>query len=146
MTKARVELIDGKPALVDPDAMAVVRAVAKHNCHKTLLMQAERLRYFVMRTAVRGDSPEDIVVVCLNVDDGHGGALAEALMPGHDWRAIQARGETPFARGIAGREGIQEALSVFDADAADKLKRFAGLAIVVVDFGVADVFSPSAVE
>lgn len=76
----------------------------------------------------------------LNVDDVHGGPLADALMPGHNWQEIRDCGEVPFARGLAMRDGIQNAISAFDEEAATKLKDMTDVAVVVVDRGVAEVF------
>jgi hypothetical protein len=61
-------------------------------------------------------------------------------MPGTDWQAIRDRGETPFALGLANRPGIQEILDQIDKEAADKLRGMAGIAVVVVDHSVAEVF------
>ena len=39
------------------------------------------------------------------------------------------------------REGIQEAIGVFDKEAAEKLRGMTDVAVVVVDRGVAEVFA-----
>lgn len=62
----------------------------------------------------------------------------DALMPGTDWQAIRDQGQVPFARGLAGREG-QGMLDFLDAEAAGK-RHMNDLAVVVVDYEVADVF------
>jgi len=87
-----------------------------------------------------GRSPSSVVIVLINVDDVHGGPIAEALMPGHDWQEYRDRGELPVARGLAGREGIEAVLADFDKEAAVKLKVTKGIAVVVVDHGVAEIF------
>ena len=81
------------------------------------------------------------VIVLLSVDDVHGGPLADVLMPGFNWQEIRDRGEVPFARGLAMREGIQKALGTFDKEAAKKLRGMNDVAVVVVDHGVAEVFA-----
>ena len=83
---------------------------------------------------------EQAVIVILNVDDVHGGPLANALMPEYNWQEIRNRGEIPFARGLAMREGIQEVLDIFDKEAATKLQNMTDVAVVVVDHGVAEIF------
>ena len=140
---ATVREVDGKLVLDDPQAVAMIRAIAKHNCERTLDAHRDRIAHFVGRAKVLGRSVEDTVIVLLNVDDPIGGALAEALMPGTDWQPFRDRGEVPFARGLAGREGIVSALDTFDDEAAKTLREFAGpeLAVVVVDYGVAVVSS-----
>ncbi|HEA84359.1 MAG TPA: hypothetical protein ENI04_00005 [Candidatus Wildermuthbacteria bacterium] len=62
-------------------------------------------------------------------------------MPGHNWQEIRDQDEVPFARGLAMREGIQEALGTFDDEAAAKLQDMIDVAVVVVDYGVAEVFT-----
>lgn len=62
-------------------------------------------------------------------------------MPGHNWQEIRDKGEVPFARGLAIRDGIQEALGAFDVEAATKLRSMTDVAVVVVDHGVAEVFA-----
>lgn len=138
--RAVVREVDGQLVLDDPDAVAVIHAVGKHNCRKTLELNADRVEHFKGRLKERGLSASDAVIVLLNVDDVHGGQLAEVLMPGHNWQEIRDRGEVPFARGLAMRQGIQKALAFFDKDAAEKLQAMTEVAVVVVDHGVADVF------
>lgn len=139
--KVVIEVIEGEAALNDPHAAAVMRAINKQNCTKTLEVNAERVAHFKKRIAERGMTPQETVIVVLNVDDVHGGPLADILMPGYNWQEIRERGEIPFARGLAGREGIEEAIGLFDKEAAEKLKDMADqVAVVVVDHGVAEIF------
>jgi len=84
---------------------------------------------------------KDAVITVINVDDVHGGPIADALMPGFNWQEIRDRGEVPFARGLAMREGVQGLLGTFDKEAADKLRNMTDVAVVVVDHGVAEIFS-----
>lgn len=139
-TGAVVREVDGQLVLHDPVAVAVFQAVEKHNCQKTLELNTDRVAHFKQRLADRGLTAAQAVIVLLNVDDVHGGPLAEVLMPEHDWQEIRDRGEVPFARGLATREGIQEALATFDKDAAEKLQGMTEVVVVVVDHGVADIF------
>ena len=138
---AVVREINGQLVLDDPDALAVIHAVGKHNCRNTLELNADRVEHFKRRLTDRGMTPVQAVIVLLNVDDVHGGPLADALMPGHNWQEIRDKGEVPFARGLAMRDGIQEALGTFDNDAATKLRSMSDVAVVVVDHGVAEVFA-----
>ena len=140
-TGAVVREVDGQLVLDDPVAVAVISAVEKHNCRNTLELNADRVEHFKRRLTERGMTPDQAVIVLLNVDDVHGGPLADALMPGHNWQEIRDKGEVPFARGLAMRDGIQEALGIFDKDAATKLKNMNDVAVVVVDHGVAEVFA-----
>ena len=140
-TGAVVREVDGQLVLDDPVAVAVISAVEKHNCRNTLELNADRVEHFKRRLTERGMTPDQAVIVLLNVDDVHGGPLADALMPGHNWQEIRDKGEVPFARGLAMRGGIQEALGAFDKDAATKLQSISDVAVVVVDHGVAEVFA-----
>lgn len=139
-SRAVVREIDGELALDDPDAVAVIRAVEKQNCRRTLVLNAGRVAHFKKRLTERGLTASDAVIMIVNVDDFYGGPLADALMPGMNWQEIRDRGEVPFARGLAGREGIQEAIATFDQEAAEKLQEMTDVAVVVVDHGVAEVF------
>lgn len=124
----------------------VIRAIEKHNCKELLRLNTGRMLHFVLRMKQRGYSPNDVVVTCINVDDPNGGPIADLLMPGQDWQAFRDQGQIPIARGLAGREGIQTILQQFDCDAADKLQRTPGIAIVVIDRGVAEIFTPEDIE
>ena len=139
--RAFVTEIDGKMVLVDPDAVAVGRTIAKYNCRNTLESQADHVIRFKQRVAKLGRTASNTVITLVNVDDIHGRRLANALMPGTNWQEIRDRGETPLARGLAGREGIQGYLETFDQEAAAKLRDMTDIiAVVVVDNGVAEVF------
>ena len=139
--RAVVREIDGQLVLDDPEAVALIHVIGKHNCGNTLEMNADRVEHFKRRLAERGMTADQAVIVLLNVDDVHGGPLADVLMPGYNWQEIRDRREIPFARGLAMREGIQEALSAFDKEAAEKLQGMSDVAVVVVDHGVAEVFA-----
>lgn len=138
--QAVVREINGQLVLDDPMAVTIIKAIEKHNCRNTFELNADRVTHFKQRLADRGLSASDVVIVLLNVDDVHGGQLAEAMMPGHNWQEIRDRGEVPFARGLAMRAGIQEVLGTFDKEAATKLQEMTDVAVVVVDYGVAEIF------
>ena len=131
----------GQLVLDDPEARGVIAAVQKHNCGLTLAANADRVRHFENRVGQLGRSPDDVVIVVANVDTPAGWALADALMPGHDWQAYRNRGEVPFARGLAARQGIQEFVDAADAGAGQKLRQHAGLAVVVVDHQTVEIFA-----
>lgn len=131
----------GRVILVDPHAEAAELAICKHNCQRMLDANADRIEHFKRRIVESGHSPKDVVIVLLNVDDSHGAILADLLMPGQDWQAYRDRGETPVARGLAGRIGILASLEIFDTAAATKLRNAPdALGVVVVDCGVAEVY------
>ncbi len=144
--EARVEIINGQPVLIDPAAEGVIAAVeaqnrkiAVQNLRDLVLETKERLDHFVRRIVERGLTWEDAVVTCIQVDDHFGGMLTEALMPGHDWQAYRDRGETPCARGLAGREGIQAILDEYDklipTNAGRWLRETRTYALVAVGYG-----------
>jgi hypothetical protein len=100
--RATVREIDGQLILDDPDALAMIRAVGKHNCRVTFDAQRECVERWQERMAIRNLASADVVIVLLNVDDPNGAELAQTLMPGHNWQQYRDRGEVPFARGLAG--------------------------------------------
>lgn len=137
--RATVREIDGQLVLDDPDAVAVITAVAMHSCTAVFDANAERVQHFAKRIEEKGLQPADVVIVILNVDT-NGATLAKGLMPFHDWQEYRDRGEIPFARGLAGREGIQEYLEMVHPESAEELAKIDGVAAVVVDYGVAAVY------
>lgn len=138
--KAAIREIDGQLVLDDPNAVAMIHSIGKINCSNTLKLNTDRVAHFKNRIMERGLTDSDAVIVLINVDDIHGGPLADMLMPGYNWQEIRNRGEIPFARGLAGREGIQDVLNTFDQEAGKKLQNMSEVAVVVVDHGVAEVF------
>ncbi len=126
--------VDGQLVLDDPEALGVIAAVEAHNrrlarkgCRRTLDLQVDRVQHFLERIAARNMEPSDVVIVLISVDDSAWTRdLADALMPDSDWQAIRNRGEVPFARGLAGRAGIVDALDFIDPGATDALLRAHG--------------------
>lgn len=117
-------------------------APGRHPCDDTLALQTERVAHFKRRVAERGESPQAVVIVLINVDDVHGRDMADALMPGQEamWQGFRDQGQTPFARGLAGRAGVQRCLDFISAAAGAKLRAVPGLAVVVIDHGTAAVY------
>lgn len=136
--RATVRTVHGKLVLEDPDALAVIRAVKVAN---VFAAQRERVAHFVRRAAELGRRPADVVIVLLAVDDPAGAELAEHLMPGTDWQSIRDCGEVPFARGLAGRAGIEGIVDELDPAQAIRLRAMPCLAVVVVAHGGVGVFA-----
>ena len=139
--RAVVREVNGQLVLDDPDARSLISTTGKYNCKNTLEMNADRVAHFKQRLVERGLTSKQAVIVLLNVNDANGGQLADILMPGYNWQEIRDQGEVPFARGLATRDGIQKALSIFDKEAAKKLEGMTEVAVVVVDHGVAEIFA-----
>jgi len=140
--RAHVEERNGSLVLVDPDAVAVLQAVAKANCRMTLADQIERVRHFARRITELGKSPDEVVIVLANVDTEIGAAVADALMPNYDWEAIRQQGEIPYARGLAGRDGWTEVLGDLDHAAAEAFQKTAGrITCLVFDHDTIAVFT-----
>lgn len=124
-----------------PVEYSIIRAVERENVRRMLVVtQLKRVGHFEGRLRELGLSSADYLIVVLNVDDGNGAALADVLMPGHDWSEIRARGEIPFARGLASRPELQKAL---DGDAATELSAIDGTAVLVMDRGIITAFAAS---
>jgi hypothetical protein len=142
MTMPTVEIDEqGRVILNDPDALAVITAVAKHNCRHTAELNRDRIQHFIRRAELNMDvRQKSVVITIINVDDPHGRLIADVLMPHHNWQPYRDRGEVPFARGLATRGGIEDILGIFDQDARDKLVAMQGVAVVVVDHNVAEVY------
>ena len=139
--QAVVHEINGQIVLEDPVAVAVIHAVKKNNCKSTFDLNVDRVQHFKNRIVEKQLNSKDVVIVVINVDDPHGGPIADMLMPNFNWQEIRDRREVPFARGLAMRKGIGEAIAIFDKEASKKLEKIIGVAVVVVDHGVAEVFS-----
>ena len=142
MPQAVVRKVNGRLVLDDPVAVSLIGVIAKQNCKRTFELNNARIAHFKQRITERSLTPAQAVIVVLNVDDINGALLAEALMPGYNWQEIRDRGEVPFARGLADRAFIQEALGKLDREAAKKLKEVTeAVGVVVVDHGVAETFT-----
>jgi hypothetical protein len=138
--EAYVTVIDGKTVLVDPVAYAFMQAVNKANCENTYLAQIERLQHFKNRISEKGLDPKTVVINLINVDAPYGGEIAEALMPGYDWQQHRDKGEIPFARGLAMREGMIEIIALIDKEVAEKIRNMEEVPVIVVDHSVVEIF------
>lgn len=134
----RAVFADG--VLYDPAAIAIIRALSEINCRKIVAETKERLVHFAERVRVRGLSPKDVVLVLIDVDDLRGQPIAKALLPDEDWGKMREKGLAPYARGIAYRGGIEDAIGDFDPAGKAALVAIEGLAIVVVHGGIAACF------
>lgn len=140
VSEAILKEVNGEVVLEDPDAFVLIVAIGKYNCKCTLDLNSGRVEHFKNRMQELNETPKSSVIVILSVDDGNGKAIADILMPNYNWQEIRDRGERPFARGLARRDFMQEALEIIDTEAASKLKKSESVAVVVVDYGVAEIF------
>lgn len=132
-----IPYIDEHGVLHDDSASGLIKAVTRENARIMLHdSHRDRVRHFVGRIADLGRSPKDVVIVVICVDDPIGGPLSEQLMPGHDWSAIRATGATPFARGLAGRLGLQEVVDALDPAEGERLLAIDGVAVIMVISGI----------
>ncbi len=138
--QAYVDVIDGKIVLIDPIGYALVQAVNKSNCENTYLAQIDRMQHFKNRIAEKQLDPKSVVITLINVDSLYGTEIAEALMPGHDWQQYRNRGETPFARGLAMKDGMVDMVATFDKEAAEKITNMQEVPVIVIDHNVVEIF------
>lgn len=137
---AKVEVgPNGELILIDPMACAVAKAVAKHNCKNTFDAHADRVIHFFNRVVELGLNSQNTVIVIANVDDPLGSILADVLMPGFNWNEIRQRGEIPFARGLAVRDGVIEFVKKVDPEIVidDNPEQ---VQVIVVDHGTCEIF------
>lgn len=109
---------DGTLVLHDPDAAGMVAAV---ECENLLAMCADRVQHFARRMVERGSDPRETSILLVDVEDAHGGALADLLMPGHDWQAYRDRGEHPVAVGLVPSRGMAPVVDAIQGGAAEAL-------------------------
>jgi len=133
----------GELYLDDPDALALFKAVAKHNCFNTMDIQLDRVQHFIQRIKDLGNSPSEVCIVLIHVDAPYGAEIADALMPGFDWQAVRDAGQVPFARGLAAREGMTTIVGHIDPDTKQKMLDAGpdAICVVVVDHGTVEVFT-----
>lgn len=139
--QAYVTIIDGKTVLIDPVGYAFMQAVNKYNCENTYLAQIERVKHFKNRITEKELDPKSVVISLINVDSPYGPEIAEALMPGHDWQQYRDKGEIPFARGLVLKEGMIKMIAIFDKEASEKINQIKGVPVIVIDYGVVEIFS-----
>lgn len=141
MTLARVEVVDGKLVLIDPDACEVIEAVEKINCRGTLELQWDRVQHFTRRIKERGLDPNAVVILLLNVNTELGSIFADITVPGYNWQEIRDRGEVPYARGLALRDGIQGSLNHLKmGDDLNSAVDPSMATVIVMDYGTVAVF------
>lgn len=141
---ATVDVIDGQVVLDDPEALAMVDAIAKLNCRNTRDLHADRIQFFKGRMAHHAKTGLVCAIVIANVDDRVGGPVANILMPHMEaeWTAMRLNGMVPFARGLVERKGIQHAIEGLDPPVAVRLAKLT-TPVIVFDHGTVEVFECS---
>lgn len=138
---------NGQLVLHDPTAEGVIaavehynRGIAYENCQKIYEQNSERVQYFRQRFDEKGYDPTKCCIVIIQIDDQYGNVIGNTLMPGQNWQVFRDQGLEPFARGIADRKYVHDAIEVFDQKAASDLDML-DYATVVVANSVARVFA-----
>lgn len=131
---------EGQLLLNDPDALAVIKEIAKQNCENTIKNNLDRIVHFKNRVLEKSMNYHEVVVVIANVDTEIGKIIADATMPGFDWQQFRDRNEVPYARGLCLKNGIYEIVNHFDRDEALAMEDYEGYMVVVFDFDVIKTF------
>ncbi len=133
--------INGMTTLVDPVGFALVKAVNKINCESTYLSQLDKINHFKNRIIEKGLDPKTFAINIINVDAPYGFEFAEILIQGHDWQQYRDQGKIPLARGFETKDFMIKLIAVIDKEAADKINQVEGIPVIVVDYGVIEIFS-----
>ncbi len=133
-----------KPQVFQIDESALpdfTAATPKERCWETLLRNGEEVLHYVQRAVAK---PEPSAIVVIAACDVHGAILFEQLMPGRNFvEEARRKGGAAFGYAIMKRGVIKEVLTLIDMEAFAKLARVPGaeIPVVVIDHGVAEVFS-----
>jgi len=146
--RAVVREIDGQLVLDDPDALAVMTAVAYHNCRATLAAHGERVSHFQRRVRELGRSNATTLIVVINADEPLGEEVAAVCGMPKGWAdTYRAQRQIPFARGLVDRAEMQELLDVLGDEPgtswstpAETLRAAKGLPVLVLDHGIIAIF------
>lgn len=134
--------INDELVLVDPQACAIIEAINRGNCKKTYDLNLDRINHFKQRFIDRQDSPEDVCIVVINVDDSYGKEISDILMPNVNWQEYRDRNEVPFARGLASKPFVVAYIDecIMNSNAAKMLNDMQTLAVVVIDWQNVEIF------
>ena len=134
--------INNELALVDPQAYELIKAANRENCRKTYDLNLDRINHFKQRFIDRQDSPEDVCIVVINVDDSYGKEISDILMPNVNWQEYRDRNEVPFARGLASKPFVVAYIDecIMNSNAAKMLNDMQTLAVVVIDWQNVEIF------
>jgi len=134
--------INDELVLVDPQACAIIEVINKGNCRKTYDLNLDRINYFKQRFIDRQDSPEDVCIVVINVDDSYGKEISDILMPNVNWQEYRDRNEVPFARGLASKPFVVAYIDecIMNSNTAKILNDMQTLAVVVIDHQNVEIF------
>lgn len=122
----------------DP-ALAALRAINRHNCRGTFEAQRDRVEHFIRRINDLGFTPEEVLIVLINVDQVPDLALHLVPDGAEGWAKARAEGQTPFARGLVHRPGFQEMIDELDPEIGARLRAMK-VPVLVMDFGVINCF------
>lgn len=134
--------INDELVLVDPQACAIIEAINRGSCRKTYDLNLDRINHFKQRFIDRQDSPEDVCIVIINVDDSYGKEISDILMPNVNWQEYRDRNEVPFARGLASKPFVVAYIDecIMNSNVAKTLNDMQTLAVVVIDHQNVEIF------
>lgn len=141
VTFTRVNLVSRAPESDDYQT-------SKNNCILTLMTGMNRVKHYRNSFHELQLNPNDFVIVLIHADDFHGGQIIKSICQnsGDFSEKTSTPGKIKYFSGILGRPGLDDLLAIFDEDAAEKLKQTDGLAAVVIDYGVAEIYNSSMIE
>ena len=122
-----------------PFSDRINRSINKQNCYNTFLKNAPAIRILRRKFMASTDEPTEAAIVVLNMETERGRVIASKLVAD----SVPRHKNNPFVVSNVSFPLLGGALREFDDEAADKLYEMMGddLVVVVVDYGVAEVFS-----
>lgn len=113
--QATVREVNGQAVIDDPQGLAVLGAIERHNLYRADPDATERLEARAREKTEQTNKPFGVIMIDVDVPDF--ADMAEALMPDHDWDSYRGRGEKPVARGCVPRELLVEMVNAVREDA-----------------------------
>jgi hypothetical protein len=107
------------------------KVIGKANCQNLFRIFSDALR----KTTLDWD---EFAMLLLNAKDFNGISLMGYLLSDGSWHPIMR--QDPYRLAPVFREKVLKFLDAFDEKTAEKLRSIEGQALIIVDFGVAEVF------
>jgi hypothetical protein len=125
---------------IERSTALLIQQEKQRKCRVVFAVNAPYIAHLKAEMGRMAMTTREWFIIIVNADDRVGQLLIGFLPSGLDRQEVPGRGQMSFARAIAKKESFQDMIATLNKEAAAKLQTISGMAVVIMNEEVIEVF------